>query len=250
MPEYVDILRSAFIDLWAGMVLFVPKLLFAVAIFILGLVIANMLNKVVMRLTKVLHVDELMRKLELDDTFSRIGLKLDLGMSLGWLVKWFIIIFSLIAAADILDWNQVTLFLTTIVEYIPNVLISVIILLVGMILANFVQEVIKTGLEAAKMHSACFLAGTARWAIMIFSFMAALVQLGIAESLIKVLFTGFVAMIALAGGLAFGLGGRVHASKILDQLSNSLAINLQIPSTIFHQLLSKTSEVQLVSEMN
>lgn len=223
MPQYVDVLQSAFIDLWAGTVLFVPRLLFAVIIFILGLILAGVLYKIVIRLSKVLHIDELMQKLELDLMFKRAGLKLDIGKSLGWLVKWFIIIFALIAAADILEWDQVTLFLTTIVEYIPNVLIAIIILLVGMILANFVQEIIKTGLEAAKMHSTCFLAGIARWAIIIFSFMAALVQLGIAEALIQVLFTGFVAMIALAGGLAFGLGGREYASRILNQLSKDLS---------------------------
>lgn len=223
MPEYVDVLRSVFIDLWAGIVLFVPKLLFAAIVFILGLIVAGVLNKIVIRLTEILHIDELMRKLELDIMFRRAGLTLDVGKALGWLVKWFVIIFALIAAADILQWSQVTVFLTTIVEYIPNVLIAVIILLVGMVLANFVQEIIKTALEAAKMMSACFLAGIARWAIIVFSFMAALVQLGIAEGLIQVLFTGFVAMIALAGGLAFGLGGREYASRILNQLSKDLS---------------------------
>jgi len=223
MPEYVDVLRSVFIDLWAGIVLFVPKLVFALVIFVLGLIIANMLNKIVIRMAKALHIEELMKKLELDAMFRRVGLKLDIGKAIGWLVKWFIIIFALIAAADILEWGQVTLFLTTIIEYIPNVLIAIIILLVGMILANFVQEIIKTGLEAAKMHSTLFLAGIARWAIIIFSFMAALVQLGIAEALIQVLFTGFVAMIALAGGLAFGLGGREYASRVLNQLSKDLS---------------------------
>jgi hypothetical protein len=222
MPEYIEVLRSAFIDLWAGIVLFVPKLLFALVIFLLGLVIAGLLNKVVVRLATVLHIDELIKKLELDDIFRRAGVKLDVGIALGWLVKWFVIIFSLVAAADILQWDQVTEFLTTIIEYIPNVLISVIILLVGFVLANFVQEVIKSALDAVKMHTACFLAGLARWAIIVFSFMAALVQLGIAQSLIEVLFTGFVAMIALAGGLAFGLGGREYASRILSQLSKDL----------------------------
>lgn len=223
MPQYIDVLRSAFIDLWAGIVLFVPKLLFAVIVFLLGLILAGILNKVVIRLVEVLHIDELIKNLELDVLFNRAGLKLDIGKAIGWLVKWFVIIFALIAAADVLEWDQVTQFLGTIVAYIPNVLISVIILLVGMLLANFVQEVIKSALEAAKMHTACFLAGLARWAIIVFSFMAALVQLGIAQSLIQVLFTGFVAMIALAGGLAFGLGGREYASRVLNQLSKDLS---------------------------
>ncbi|MBU4315544.1 hypothetical protein KJ673_04055 [Patescibacteria group bacterium] len=222
MPEYVDVLRSVFIDLWAGVVLFVPKLLFALVVFLLGLVIAGLLNKVVVRLASALHIEELVKKLELDDLFRRAGIKLDIGAALGWIVKWFVIIFSLVAAADILQWDQVTVFLTTIIAYIPSVIISVIILLVGFVLANFVQEVIKSALDAVKMNTAHFLAGIARWAIIVFSFMAALVQLGIAQSLIQVLFTGFVAMIALAGGLAFGLGGREYASRILSQLSKDL----------------------------
>ncbi|MFH1611625.1 MAG: hypothetical protein ABIA83_03445 [Patescibacteria group bacterium] len=222
MPEYVDVLRSVFIDLWAGVVLFVPKFLFALVVFLLGLVIAGLLNKVVVRLASALHIEELVKKLELDDLFRRAGIKLDIGAALGWIVKWFVIIFSLVAAADILQWDQVTVFLTTIIAYIPSVIISVIILLVGFVLANFVQEVIKSALDAVKMNTAHFLAGIARWAIIVFSFMAALVQLGIAQSLIQVLFTGFVAMIALAGGLAFGLGGREYASRILSQLSKDL----------------------------
>ena len=94
--------------------------------------------------------------------------------------------------------------------------------MVGIILANFTQGVVKGALDAAKMTSSQFLAGLSRWAIVVFSFMAALVQLGIAQELIQVLFTGFVAMIALAGGLAFGLGGREYASRILNQLSKDL----------------------------
>ena len=92
----------------------------------------------------------------------------------------------------------------------------------SIILANFTQGVVKAALDAAKMESAQFLAGLSRWAIIVFSFMAALVQLGIAGALIQTLFTGFVAMVALAGGLAFGLGGRDHASRALNHLSKDL----------------------------
>ena len=72
------------------------------------------------------------------------------------------------------------------------------------------------------MESGEFLAGVAKWSIIVFSLMAALVQLGIAQSLIQVLFTGFVAMLAIAGGLAFGLGGREHAARVLNKLENDL----------------------------
>ena len=222
MPDYVDILEGAFVNLWAQAVTFLPKLLFAIIVFLVGLLVANILRTAVVKLIQVLKIDELVERLEVKDVFRRAGVRLNVAAFLGWLVKWFIIIVALIAAADALEWNQVTIFLTSVVSYIPNVLIAVIILLVGIILANFTQGVVKGALDAAKMASSHFLAGLSRWAIIVFSFMAALVQLGIAQELIQVLFTGFVAMIALAGGLAFGLGGRDYAARILDQLSKDL----------------------------
>lgn len=221
--DYVDILRNAFIDLWASVVLFLPKLVLAIVVFLLGLLLAHLLKTAVIRIVTMLKIDDLMERLEVKDVFKKIGVKLDVAGFLGWLVKWFIIIFALIAAADVLEWDQITVFLNQVVTYIPNVLIAVIILLVGTILANFVNGIVKSAVQAANMDSVIFLAGVSKWAIIVFSFMAALVQLGIAESLIQVLFTGFVAMVALAGGLAFGLGGREHAGKVLEKLKKDLS---------------------------
>lgn len=220
--NYVDVLRSAFVDLWASVVLFVPKLVLAIVVFLLGLLLANLLKTAVIRIVQLLKVDELMTRLEVKDAFAKMGIKLDVAAFLGWILKWFVIIFALIASADILDWDQITVFLNQVVNYIPNVLIAVIILLVGVILGNFVDGIVKSALTAAKLENAMFLSNIAKWSIVVFSFMAALVQLGIAQSLIQVLFTGFVAMIALAGGLAFGLGGREHASRVLDRLKRDL----------------------------
>lgn len=221
--DYVDVLRTAFVDLWAAIVLFLPKLALAIVVFLLGLLVAHLLKTAVVRLVEVMKIDDLMERLEVKEFFSGMGIKLNVGYFLGWLVKWFIVIFALIAAADVLEWDQITVFLNEVVSYLPNVLIAVIILLVGTVLANFVNGVVKSALEAAKMENIGFLSNVAKWSIIVFSFMAALVQLGIAESLIQVLFTGFVAMIALAGGLAFGLGGREHASRALDKLYRDLS---------------------------
>ncbi len=216
-------LRMAFIDVWASAILFLPKLLLAVVVFLVGLLIAQVLKATVERVVKALKIDDALHRLEVAPLFARTGMTLDVGLFLGWLVKWFVIIFALIAAADVLDWDQITVFLNEVVAYLPNVLIAVIILLVGTVLAGFVHSVVRAAILSANMRSAGFLAGVAKWSIIVFSFMAALVQLGIAESLIQVLFTGFVAMIALAGGLAFGLGGREHAAKVLDGLKKDLS---------------------------
>lgn len=222
LDQSIETLRSAFVELWADVTTFLPQLVLAFVVFLLGILIGNILKAAIVRIVTALKVNELLEKLEVVSLFEKASIKLDIAQFLGWLVKWFIIIFALIGAADILQWEQVTLFLNDVVSYIPNVVISVVILLVGMVLANFVHDVIQGAMDATKVRSVGFISGLAKWAVIVFSFMAALVQLGIAESLIQVLFTGFVAMVALAGGLAFGLGGREHAKDALEMLKKDL----------------------------
>jgi hypothetical protein len=222
MENYVDILSGAFIELWASSVLFLPKFLLAVVVFLVGLLIAWVLRVAIERIVDMLKIDEILERTDVTPAFRRVGINLNIKLFLGWIVKWAVIILALIAAADALQWDQITVFLSQVVTYLPNVIIAVVILLVGFLLGNFVQSIIKSAVKAAKMHNATFLAGIAKWSVIVFSFMAALVQLGIAQSLIEVLFTGFVAMLALAGGLAFGLGGREQASRILDHIYRDL----------------------------
>ncbi len=222
MENYVDILSVAFIEVWASAMLFLPRFLLAVFVFLFGLLFSWVFRVAIERVVEVLKIDEILERMDVTPAFKRIGINLNIGLFMGWIVKWAVIILALIAAADALQWDQITIFLSQVVTYLPNVIIAVVILLVGFLLGNFVQSIIKSAVKAARMHNATFLAGLAKWSVIVFSFMAALVQLGIAQSLIEVLFTGFVAMLALAGGLAFGLGGREHAGKILDHIYRDL----------------------------
>ena len=218
-----EVLQGPLLELWDTIVAYLPNLLGAILVFLVGVVVAHILRTVVVKVIKLLRVDALAKKLEITSQFERAGLRLHIGGLLGWIVKWFFIIIALIAATDILGWDQVTDYLSQVVLFIPNVIIAVIILLAGILLGNFVQNVVKSSVEAAKLESADFLSGVAKWAILVFTFMAALVQLDIAPELIRVLFTGLVAMLALAGGLAFGLGGKDHAHKFLNRLKKDIS---------------------------
>ncbi len=221
--EITDLIQAPLMDLWNSLLLFIPSLLGAIIIFILGVVIAGVLSKVVEQLVKFLRIDDMAEKLDIKAQFDRAGIKLHIGRLFGWIVKWFFIVVALIAATDILGWDQVTDYLKQVVLFIPNVIVAVIILLAGILLGNFVQRVVKSTVEAAKLESASFLSGLSKWAILAFSFMAALVQLQIAPDLIRTLFTGLVFMIALAGGLAFGLGGKEHAARVLNRLQKDIS---------------------------
>lgn len=218
-----QVLQGPLLELWETLVAYLPNLLGAIIVFLIGVIVALVLRSVVVKIIALLRIDELARRLEITAQFERVGLRLHIGVLLGWIVKWFFIIVALIAATDILGWDQVTDYLGQIVLFVPNVIVAVIILLAGILLGNFVQNVVKTAVEAAQLASAEFLSGIAKWAILIFTFMAALVQLQIAPELIRVLFTGLVAMLALAGGLAFGLGGKEHAHHLLNRLKKDIS---------------------------
>ncbi|KKW33223.1 MAG: Conserved TM helix repeat-containing protein [Candidatus Uhrbacteria bacterium GW2011_GWA2_53_10] len=223
MNTFSQVLQGTLLELWESILAYLPNLVGAIVVFVVGMIIAVILNRFILRLSELLRLDELASRLELKNVFERMGVRLRVGALLAWIVKWFFIIVSLIAATDILGWKEVTDFLKQVVYYIPQVIIAVIILLAGILLGNFVRQILRSTLEAARLAAADVLSGLAKWAIIVFSFMAALVQLNIAPELIQTLFTGLVAALALAGGLAFGLGGRDHASKLLDRLRRDLS---------------------------
>lgn len=222
MPDALTIVQTAFADLWSSILTFLPRFLGALIVFLIGLIIASLLKNLIMRICDLLKLDTLTEKLEVKQMFQRAGIRLNVAALFGWIVKWFFVVVFMIAATDIMQWTEVTNFLKQVVLYLPNVIIAVIIMLVGILVANFTRTVVKSGVEAAKLSSADFLASISRWSILIFSFMAALVQLQIAQDLIRILFTGLVAMLAVAGGLAFGLGGKEHASHVLSKLRKEM----------------------------
>ena len=152
-------------------------------------------------------------------------MELNIAKFFGGLVKWFLILVFLMAATDILHLTQVTSFLNSIVLYLPNVIVAAVILAVAFLIGNFAYAVIKGSTIVAGIVSATLLGTVAKWAIVIFGFLAALIQLGVATSLINTLFIGLVAMLALAGGLAFGLGGKEEAASILKKLRQEITEN-------------------------
>jgi len=120
-----DVLIASFQVLWGGVVAFVPKLIVALVVFIIGWVIAVALGKVVVQMMRSLKVDMALRSLGMEEAVSRAGMKLDSGAFVGGLVRWFFILVFLLAAVDVLGLSQVTEFLRSVVlAYIPQVIVA------------------------------------------------------------------------------------------------------------------------------
>lgn len=215
-----EALLTSLQNLWLKIIAFVPELLSALIVLVVGLVLASLLSKLVYELLKLTKVDVLIEKTGLPQGMKKHGIKFSLSGLLAGVIKWFIIIAVLIVVADILNIPQITEFLERIVLYIPNVLVAIVILAIGLIVGKAAFTLTESSLKAAKInkHQAHSVATLAKWSLIVFALLAALTQLNIASELIQILFTGIVVMFALAGGLAFGLGGKEKASKWLDAI--------------------------------
>lgn len=223
IDTWADVLTRSFQELWAGVIAFIPNVIVALIIFVLGWLIGAALGRVVAQIIRSVKVDSALKSTGFNEAVERAGFKLDSGAFLGALVKWFFIIVFLVAALDVLGLDQVNLFLQTVVlGYLPQVIVAVLILLVAAVVAEFVAKTVVGAAKAAHVRSAAFAGSVAKWAIWIFAILAALDQLQVASAFVQTLFTGVIVAISLAFGLAFGLGGQEAAARTIEKMKSEI----------------------------
>ena len=197
---------------------YLPNLMGGLLIFAIGLVIAQLLRRVVFSLFDFFKLDLLLKKTKLT-TDKEVNIWKEMLVEL---LSWSVVILFLIPAAEVWGLPQVTVVLNQLLLYIPNVLIAVIIGFIGLIFAGIVSELVRHGVKTLGSTSANTLSALARYSIIFFTILIVMNQLGIAQDLIRILFTGIVAMIAIAGGLAFGMGGKEIAHDMLAEFKKNL----------------------------
>lgn len=200
---------------------FLPSLFGATIILVVGFIAANLVDALVTRVLASLRFNELSDRLEINQFIRNTGARLTAAEVVGKLGYWFVLITAFLAAADTLGLSQVAAVLGNILLYIPNVVVAIVIVLAGALLGDFSANLVRGTVRTARVTTAETLARITRWSILVFAGLLALEQLGIAAALIQTLFTGFVAALALAAGLAFGLGGKDWANGVLSDLTSS-----------------------------
>jgi len=218
-----DAIVTSVRDVWLDFINFVPNLIAALVVFLVGWAIAVAVGRLVEKLLVILRINQAFENLKgLKAAAARASLKINIPLLIGEIVKWFLIVVTLLAATDILGLQEVSAFLREVLAYIPNVVVAAFILVIAVVLGNFVYRTVSASVQAAGFSAGPAIAAISKWAIIIFAFMAALLQLNVAVSLIQTVLTAVFAMLALAGGLAFGLGGKDMAAKWLKKAEDDI----------------------------
>jgi hypothetical protein len=220
LQTWGEVFSQSLIGLWYGFISFVPGLLGAIILFVVGWAVGSIIGKAITQLVSVLKVDKLFESAGANAFMTRAGIKMNVSGIIGGLVKWFIIVVFLMASLQIIGLTQVNDFLReAVLYYLPKVIIASLVLVIATVLADAMKKLVQASAQAANIRSANMLGSITLYAIWIFAFIIALSELGIATAFMQILFTGFIAALAIAGGLAFGLGGKEAASRAVDKIS-------------------------------
>jgi len=205
-------------NLWQGFLDPVPLLLGALIVFIIGWFISSGIGRVIAEILRRIKFNQIFETGGWKGVLEKAEIKVNPAEFIGAIFKWVLVIVFLLIAVEILGLEQFSAFLVGVLGYLPNVIVAVLIFVVTVIIADIVEKIVRAGVGGIKTGYARVAGTIAKWAIWVFAIFAILIQLRIAQSLLLTLFQGLVALIVIAGGIAFGLGGKEVAAELLRDL--------------------------------
>jgi hypothetical protein len=193
---------------------FLPTLVGALVILILGWVIGIILAKIIEKVLIAIGFERAVHHSGIGHFIEGTAGKWTTSKIVGQLGKWFVFLLFVQAAANLLNMPQITAIMSNIVLFIPRVIIAVALIVLGSVVAKFVSGLVQRMAAQAGAKNSSLLSTLTNYAVIGFAVVAALDQLGIATTLVNTLLIGLIGSIALAVGIAFGLGGQGVAEQI------------------------------------
>jgi hypothetical protein len=193
----------------------IPKVVAFAVILIIGWFIASLLAKAAAALLRAVKFNDLAKRSGLSDFVQNMGMKSDAAGLLADIAKWFVRLIALVVAFDALGLPAVSQVLQQLLLWIPNLVVAMVVLVIAGLAANALHALVRGATAQAGLANPDLLANVARGAVWAFAIVIAVNQLGIATTLVNTLFMATVGAVALALGLAFGLGGRETAGLIV-----------------------------------
>ena len=218
-----DVFNSSLQGLWFGFVQFVPRLIVAIVFFIIGWILGSLISKAIEQVFTSLKIDSLFRSIGTETFLKKAGINLNSGHFVGEVVRWFVIIVFLLPSLNLVGLTDVSAFLqSSVLGFLPQVIIAAFVLIIAAVLSEALSKAVVATAKSMNLRAAHMLGAIAKYAVWVFAIIIALGKLGL-DSYMSLLFSGIVAMIALAGAIAFGLGAKDAAGRFIERLGDEVS---------------------------
>lgn len=217
VTDFGDTLMASMAGAMAMFFAAIPRLVGFALILIIGWFIAGLIGKAIGAVLHAVKFNSLADRAGISEFVRKMGVKTDASGFLGEIIKWFIRLIVMVIAFDELGLPAVSAVLTQFLLWLPNLIVALVIIVLGGLAAQALQGIARGTASEAGFENPEMVAKIAKTAVWIFTIVIAVNQLGIAVTLINTLFMGFVGAISLALGVAFGLGGKDTAAKIVSK---------------------------------
>lgn len=211
--NWLDTVSRSLMEMLNTVLAWLPQILAAVVVLVLGWVLARLLRRLVVRLAEGL--DHLWNRLAHTPGLKGLQGAHPPTRLLGLLVFWLVLIFFFAVAAHILELEFITEWLGLGLGYLPVILLSVLIVAIGVFLASVCRRLVESAMFSAGVAQARLLAQVMQGAIIVLIVVLALAQLGIDVSFLAIVFGITLAAVLGAIALAFGIGARDYVADVL-----------------------------------
>ena len=221
MQHQVDIFLESLNEFWGQVATFSPKLLAVIVILLFGWVCAKAACLAVKRVLEFTHFDKLADKSGIEAFLKHGDFDLTLSGVISQVVYWLVILLFVITGANTLGLTEIATMLNQLANYLPKIIVAIVVLIFGTLLARFVNRLVFAWLHGIKFEGALAISTSAEYCIQIFALFVALEQLDIGTQLLTALFVIVFGAVFLALAIAFGLGGKGWAEKIINDIQSN-----------------------------
>lgn len=215
----LDIFVASLTEFWTDFVVFMPRLLAALVILFFGWVLAKLLRAGMLRLLRTVQFQRLADKSGLEAFLEQGNVNITLSRLLSDIVYWLVLLIVIVSVSQSLGLEVVARLFTRVINYVPNVLVAILVLVFGALIARFINRLVFAYLKQIGVSNALTISTIAEYLVQVFVIFVALEQLQIGTALLISAFQIGFGAVALAFAIAFGLGGKERASEMLARMS-------------------------------
>jgi hypothetical protein len=220
MPDSIITIKNAVLNeialKYERFVELTPSILGAVMVFVLGVILAKLAYKAIMTLSRSERLQRLSRFIGFNHLLEHLRVQHSPAKVIATATKGYLIFLFFIEASRVAGLTEVAEFSSKVIGYVPDLVIAIGIITIGLRFGGWIQTIVSTGLGFMHANTAHVLGLSAKYIILTFAILGALSQLQVAPELVQIMFIGFIAMLTISGGLAFGLGGKDVIKELLE----------------------------------